>query len=113
MLADNLRPADEADFEADQAHLSRRARLRALDVLLAVVLVAGNMLRDRPDFTLPFVASCLVGVALGVLVALRRLWPRRVLTAAVALSCVAIVSGVLWDPSRPSSIRGGRPAPSP
>ncbi|QKW39816.1 sensor histidine kinase [Actinomadura sp. NAK00032] len=95
---------DEADFEADQAHLLRRGRLRALDVLLAVVLVAvivvvaGNMLKDRPDFTLPFLASCLVGVGLGVLVAVRRLWPRRALTAAVALSCVATVAGVLWDP---------------
>ncbi|MFE9103508.1 sensor histidine kinase [Actinomadura geliboluensis] len=95
---------DEADFEADQARLLRRGRLRVLDVLLAVVLVAmivfvaGNMLKDRPDFTLPFLASCLAAVVLGVLVAVRRLWPRRVLTATVALSCVATVTGVLWDP---------------
>ncbi|MFB4305208.1 sensor histidine kinase [Actinomadura sp. GTD37] len=95
---------DEADFEADQASLVRRGRMRALDVLLAVVLVAvivvvaGNMLKDRPDFTLPFLASCLVAVVLGALVAVRRRWPRRVLAAAVAVSCVATVTGVLWDP---------------
>ena len=101
---DNVRPVDEADFEADQVHLLRRGRLRVLDVLLAVVLVAvivfvaGNMLKNRPDFTPPFLASCLVAVALGVLVAVRRLWPRRALAAAVALSSIATVSGGLWDP---------------
>ncbi|MBO2463932.1 sensor histidine kinase [Actinomadura violacea] len=95
---------DEADFSARQARLLRRGRLRALDVPLAVVVVAvdvvvaGNMLKDRPDFTLPFLASCLVAVALGSIVAVRRWWPRRALTAAAALSCVAAVAGVLWDP---------------
>ncbi|WP_329241253.1 sensor histidine kinase [Actinoallomurus sp. NBC_01490] len=95
---------DEADFEARQTYLLRRGRLRALDVPLAVVLVgvdvvvAGNMLKDRPDFTLPFLASCLMAVALGLVVAVRRRWPRRASTAAAALSCVAAVTGVLWDP---------------
>ncbi|MFC6929236.1 hypothetical protein ACFQHO_01935 [Actinomadura yumaensis] len=95
---------DEADFSARQAQRLRRGRLRALDVPLAAVMVAvdvvvaGNMLKDRPDFTLPFLASCLVAVALGAIIAVRRRRPRRALTAAAALSCVAAVAGVLWDP---------------
>lgn len=102
--ADTVRPVDEADFEAHQAQLLRRGRLRALDAALAIVLVAvivvvaGNMLKDRPDFTLPFLASCLVAVLLGAIVAVRRLRPRRALAAAVALSCAGAVTGVLWDP---------------
>lgn len=102
--ADNVRPVNEADFSAHQAQLLRRGRLRALDIPLAVfvvavdVVVAGNMLKDRPDFTLPFLVSCLVAVALGSAVALRRRWPRQALAAAATLSCVAAVTGVLWDP---------------
>ncbi|NDU74172.1 sensor histidine kinase [Actinomadura sp. DSM 109109] len=78
--------------------------MRALDVPLAAVVVAvdvvvaGNMLKDRPDFTLPFLTSCLVAVALGSIVAVRRLRPRRALAAAAGLSCVAAATGVLWDP---------------
>src|SRR4051794_26439305 len=80
--ADNVPSVDEADFEARQTYLLRRGHLRALDVPLAVVLVvvdvvvAGNMLKDRPDFALPFLASCLTAVALGLVVAVRRRWPR-------------------------------------
>ncbi|GAA0281103.1 hypothetical protein GCM10009527_091830 [Actinomadura nitritigenes] len=101
---DNVRPVDEADFSARQAQLLRRGRLRALDVPLAVVVVAvdvvvaGNMLKDRPDFTLSFPASCMVAVALGSIVAVRRRRPRRALAAAAAVSCAAAVTGVLWDP---------------
>lgn len=102
--ADNVRSVDEADFEARQAHLLRRGRMLALDLPPAVVLVAvdvvvaGNMLKDRPDFTPFFPVSCLVAVVLGSVVAVRRLWPRRALATAVALSSVAAVTGVLWDP---------------
>ncbi|GGQ31179.1 two-component sensor histidine kinase [Actinomadura coerulea] len=102
--ADNVRSVDEADFEARQAHLLRRGRMLALDIPLAValvavdVVVAGNMLKDRPDFTPVFPASCLMAIALGSVVAVRRLWPGRALATAVALSSVAAVAGVLWDP---------------
>ncbi|MEV5573417.1 sensor histidine kinase [Spirillospora sp. NPDC052269] len=95
---------DEADFEAAQAQHARRARPRALDIPLALaltaadVVVAGNMLKDRPGFTPHFLASCLAAIALGLIVTVRRLWPRRVLTAATALSSLAAVTGVLWDP---------------
>ncbi|MEU8125030.1 histidine kinase [Spirillospora sp. NPDC049024] len=95
---------DEADFESRQARLLRRGHLLALDVLLAAVLVAvdvvvaGNMLKDRPGFTPLFQVSCLVAVALGSVVAVRRLWPLRALATAVAVSSVAAAAGVLWDP---------------
>ncbi|RMI41525.1 sensor histidine kinase [Actinomadura harenae] len=56
------------------------------------------MLKDRPGFAPHFLASCLVAAALGLTVAVRRRWPRRSLTATAALSSLAAVTGVLWDP---------------
>ncbi|MGI5170492.1 histidine kinase [Spirillospora sp. CA-253888] len=95
---------DESDFEVQQTRRLRRGHLRAVDAAVAAVLVvvdvlvAGNMLKDRPGFALPFLVSCLVAVVLGVIVATRRLWPRHALPVAMVVSIVAALAGVLWDP---------------
>ncbi|WP_214408886.1 sensor histidine kinase [Sphaerisporangium fuscum] len=95
---------DEPGFAALQAGRLRRAHLRVLDAVAAVVLVAvdvavaGNMLMDDPRFELLFPVSCLVAVVLGVVVAVRRLAPRRAYRIALVVSAVAAACGLLWDP---------------
>ncbi|TQL96542.1 signal transduction histidine kinase [Actinoallomurus bryophytorum] len=81
-----------------------RGHLRVLDGVVAAVLalagvmVAGNMLKDRPGFTLPFLTSCGAAVLLAAAVAMRRRYPQRALQGAMVVSGIAAVSGVLWDP---------------
>src|SRR5262249_5768967 len=56
------------------------------------------MLKDRPGFTLPFLGSCATALVLTAVVATRRRSMRNALRAAVVVSGVAAVCGVLWDP---------------
>ncbi|MDL4770802.1 sensor histidine kinase [Actinomadura xylanilytica] len=92
---------DEPGFETWRL---RRAHLRAVDgagaVALALldVVVAGNMLKDRPGSTPALAASCATALVLAVIVAARRSGPGRALQSAVVVSVVAAAAGVVWDP---------------
>jgi signal transduction histidine kinase len=95
---------DDPDIDAMLARRLRRGRLIAIDVVAATVLVlvdvlvAGNMLKDRPVFTLPFLAACFTAAVLGATVAVRRRWPLPALSVALAGSIIGTVAGVIWDP---------------
>jgi signal transduction histidine kinase len=99
-----VRSVDDPNVDAMLARRLRRGHLIAFDVVAAVVLVlvdvlvAGNMLKDRPVFALPFLAACLAAAVLGATVAVRRRQPLPALGIALAISVIATVAGVLWDP---------------
>ncbi|WP_433464812.1 sensor histidine kinase [Spirillospora sp. CA-128828] len=87
-------------------------------VVVANVLVAGNLLKGRDDFAPWFLSSVFVAVGLGLVLTARRKWPMGSLGAALAISGVATVAGVLWEPFVVVSLglylvtvrRGSRPA---
>ncbi|MFI0444627.1 sensor histidine kinase [Actinomadura sp. 6N118] len=82
--------------------IARTRLLVGLDVLVAVLLgfvqiqIAGNLLKDRPDFAFAFVAACLTATVLAATVAVRRRWPYQALVAALAVWIIAYVTGALW-----------------
>ncbi|WP_075903943.1 sensor histidine kinase [Actinomadura sp. CNU-125] len=70
----------------------------AFAVVAANVFVAGNLLKDRDDFTPWFLGSLFVALGLGCVVVARRRGALRALQVALGLSGAATVVGLLWEP---------------
>ncbi|MEV5825774.1 histidine kinase [Spirillospora sp. NPDC052242] len=70
----------------------------AFAVVVANVLVAGNLLKDRDDFSLWFLGSVFVALGLGCVLGTRRRAPVAALYVALGLSGAATVAGLLWEP---------------
>src|SRR4051812_24468253 len=102
--ADTVRSVDDLGIDAMLARRLRRGRLIAIDgvaaavLVLVDVLVAGNMLKDRPVFTLPFLLACFTTAMLGATVAVRRRWPLPALGISLSITIMGTVAGVIWDP---------------
>ncbi|MFV2177697.1 sensor histidine kinase [Actinomadura sp. LOL_016] len=70
----------------------------AFVVVVANVFVAGNLLKDRDDFTLWFLGSAFVALGLGCALSVRRRRPLGTLCVALGLSGAATAAGLLWEP---------------
>ncbi|WP_176611640.1 sensor histidine kinase [Actinomadura sp. WMMB 499] len=70
----------------------------AFVVVVVNVFVAGNLLKDRDDFTPWFLGSVFVALGLGCALCVRRRWPLGALYVALGLSGAATVAGLLWEP---------------
>lgn len=70
----------------------------AFVVMVANVIVAGNLLKDRDAFVPLFLGSLFVALVLGCVLGARRRAPLGALYVSLGLSGAATVAGLLWEP---------------